>query len=42
MDRIIQEVVSVVRDWRSLATELGISRAEQEIMSPAFGLVNKR
>lgn len=39
MHQIIQEISKVVRDWRKLASELGISRAEQQIMSPAFGLV---
>ena len=42
MDQIIKEVISVVKGWRSLARDLGISRAEQEIMSPAFSLVSNR
>lgn len=39
MHQIIQEVSTVVKDWRILASKLGISRAEQETMSPAFKLV---
>ncbi|MEJ7557098.1 MAG: HipA domain-containing protein [Pedobacter sp.] len=39
MDKIIQEIIMVVEDWRSLASKLGISRADQETMSPAFRLV---
>ena len=38
MHQIIKEVVSVVNDWRPLASKLGIPRAEQEMMSPAFNL----
>ncbi|HKG04847.1 MAG TPA: type II toxin-antitoxin system HipA family toxin [Pedobacter sp.] len=36
MDQIIQEVADAVKDWRSVASKLGISRAEQETMAPAF------
>lgn len=39
MDQILHEIVVVVKDWRALASELGISRADQETMSPAFRLV---
>nr|WP_199078083.1 HipA domain-containing protein [Pedobacter sp. ASV19] len=39
MDQILHEVVTAVKDWRVLASKLGISRAEQETMSPAFRLV---
>lgn len=38
MDQIISEVVVAVKDWRQIAVKLGISRAEQETMSPAFKL----
>lgn len=36
MERIIEEVKSVVRTWRSLASESGIRRREQEMMAEAF------
>ena len=39
MDQTIREVISVVKDWRSFASKLGIARADQELMSPAFTLV---
>jgi len=39
MDQIIQEVSTVVKDWKAMATQLGIPRLEQQIMSPAFSLV---
>lgn len=39
MHRIIKEVSIVVKDWRTLGAKLGIPRAEQEMMSPAFSLV---
>jgi len=41
MHQIIHKVSMVVKDWRTLASELGISWAEQETMSPAFKLVTK-
>lgn len=39
MNQILHEIVEVVEDWRTLASKLGISRADQETMSPAFRLV---
>ena len=39
IDQILHEIVAVVEDWRTLASKLGISRADQEIMSPTFRLV---
>lgn len=39
MHRIIKEVCTVVKDWRTLGAKLGIPRAELEMMSPAFGLI---
>jgi serine/threonine-protein kinase HipA len=39
MDQILHEIVTAVKDWRVLASKLGISQAEQETMSPAFRLV---
>jgi len=39
MDKILEEIVMVTEDWRALASKLGISRADQETMSPAFRLV---
>jgi len=40
MENIIEEVISAVKEWRIVAKEIGISRAEQEVMSPAFQLAN--
>jgi serine/threonine-protein kinase HipA len=40
MEKIIAEVISAVKEWRAVAKYIGISRAEQEIMSPAFQLGN--
>ena len=37
-NQIIEEICEGVSQWRILATEIGISRAEQEIMSPAFNI----
>ncbi|CAN5619350.1 HipA domain-containing protein [soil metagenome] len=36
MNTIIKEVNIVVSCWKKVAREIGISRAEQELMSPAF------
>jgi len=36
MDAIINEVIKVVKDWKSVAKELGISNREQLLMQPAF------
>ncbi len=36
MNKIIGEVYFAVKQWRNTANEIGISRAEQEIMSAAF------
>ncbi len=36
MDIIIEEVLSSVGQWRNLATEIGISRGEQELIARAF------
>ena len=38
MDQIVEEVRGAVGKWRNVATEIGISRAEQELMAPAFAL----
>ncbi len=38
MDKIIEEVRIAVGKWRQVAAEIGISRAEQELMAPAFAL----
>jgi serine/threonine-protein kinase HipA len=40
MEKIIEEVISAVKEWSAIAKDIGISRAEQEIMSPAFQLAN--
>lgn len=37
-DEIIAEVVGVVRNWRAVAEQAQLSRAEQERMAPAFRL----
>lgn len=36
MDIIINQIVTVVIDWKSIATTIGISRAEQKLMEKAF------
>lgn len=36
MDTIIQEVTTVVSQWKDLATKIGIPRSEQEIIQKAF------
>jgi serine/threonine-protein kinase HipA len=36
MDKILLEVKMVVMQWRELADEIGISRAEQQLMEAAF------
>lgn len=36
--KIIEKVTQVVSNWRDFATDLGISRSEQEAMAPAFSL----
>jgi serine/threonine-protein kinase HipA len=36
MDEIVLQVKSVVKNWRNIATEIGISRKEQELMESAF------
>ena len=36
MENIIQEVIQVTNNWKAIATEIGISRAELEMMEKAF------
>jgi serine/threonine-protein kinase HipA len=36
MNQIIDEVSSSVTGWKRMANEIGISRSEQNLMSPAF------
>lgn len=36
MDQIIKEVINAVKDWKTLAQQIGIPRSEQELMSSAF------
>jgi len=36
MDQIIAEVKNIVKDWRSIARNIGIPASEQAIMAPAF------
>lgn len=38
MDQIIQQVTDSVKKWKEIATEIGISRAEQDLMSSAFNV----
>lgn len=37
-DQIIQQVTDSVKKWKEIATEIGISRAEQDLMSSAFNV----
>ena len=36
MDTIIEEVMASVSQWKKIANEIGIPRAEQELMAAAF------
>jgi serine/threonine-protein kinase HipA len=36
MEKILKEVLKAVKSWKKIANDIGISRAEQEIMSSAF------
>lgn len=36
MDKIIKQVNKAIIKWKVIANEIGISRAEQELMDPAF------
>ena len=36
MDKIINEVIEAVSNWKVIAQKIGISRAEQELMTAAF------
>jgi len=36
MDQIIEEILSIVSNWKSLAQQIGIANKEQLIMEPAF------
>lgn len=36
MDQIIEEITAVVNNWQEVAKQIGISRAEQELMASAF------
>ena len=38
MENIIKEVIQVISNWKKIATEIGISRAELEMMEKAFNL----
>ncbi len=38
MDQIIGEVLRVVKDWKSVAKQIGISNKEQQLMERAFNL----
>ncbi|WP_333660989.1 HipA domain-containing protein [Chishuiella changwenlii] len=38
MEQIIQEVLNSVKQWREIATKIGIPRSEQELMSSAFNI----
>ncbi len=36
MDEIINEVITVTKNWKKIADQIGISRAEQDLMGKAF------
>ena len=40
MDAIIDEIISITQTWKQIADKIGISRAEQELMSKAFAVKN--
>jgi len=39
MDKIIQEVLTVVATWQKVSKEIGISKKEQQVMRKAFNLL---
>ena len=41
MDKIIEEVLSIVATWQDLANKIGIPKNEQQLMSKAFNVVDK-
>ncbi|HEX8377625.1 MAG TPA: HipA domain-containing protein [Pedobacter sp.] len=41
MNKLIEEVKASVKNWRQVAVDIGISRAEQELMAGAFTLAVK-
>jgi serine/threonine-protein kinase HipA len=38
MDRVVNDIHTAICSWKEIAKEIGISRAEQEMMAPAFRL----
>jgi serine/threonine-protein kinase HipA len=36
MENIIQEIILVITNWKKIAGEIGISKAEMEMMANAF------
>ncbi len=38
MDLIIDEVITAVKDWKTIAIEIGIARGEMQYMERAFRL----
>ena len=36
--QIKDEVLESVRNWEAVATKVGLSRAEQQLMAPAFNI----
>ena len=36
MDKIVNDIYTAISSWKDIAKEIGISRAEQEMMAPAF------
>jgi serine/threonine-protein kinase HipA len=38
MEAIVQEVLQVTSNWKTIAKEIGISRSEQELMNKAFNI----
>ena len=38
MEKITNDVFSAIRNWKEIAQEIGISRAEIEMMAPAFSV----
>lgn len=39
MNEIIEEIITVVKNWKNIAKKIGISNKEQSIMESAFKLI---
>jgi serine/threonine-protein kinase HipA len=42
MEKIIQEVLQVTKNWKIVAIEIGICKSEQELMENEFNFLMKK